>query len=132
MAEKVVLAYSGGLDTSVILKWLLEQGYDVIAYCADVGQREDFEKVKAKALQTGASQVFVEDLREEFVTGFIFPSFKANAIYEGRYLLGTALAALSVPSARSRWRPWSGPHAFPTAPRGREMTRFGSNSPTMP
>jgi argininosuccinate synthase len=92
MAEKVVLAYSGGLDTSVILKWLLEQGYDVIAYCADVGQREDFEKVKAKALQTGASQVFVEDLREEFVTGFIFPSFKANAIYEGRYLLGTALA----------------------------------------
>jgi argininosuccinate synthase len=92
MAEKVVLAYSGGLDTSVILKWLLEQGYEVIAYCADVGQQEDFEKVRAKALKTGASQVFVEDLREEFVTGFIFPAFKANAIYEGRYLLGTALA----------------------------------------
>ena len=92
MNQKVILAYSGGLDTSVILKWLIEQGYDVIAYCADVGQQEDFGKVRAKAIRTGASKVYVEDLKEEFVTDFIFPAFKANAIYEGRYLLGTSLA----------------------------------------
>jgi len=92
MSEKVVLAYSGGLDTSVILKWLVERGYEVIAFVADVGQSDDFEKVREKAVRTGASTVYVEDLKEEFVTDFIFPAFKANAIYEGRYLLGTALA----------------------------------------
>lgn len=92
MNQKVILAYSGGLDTSVILKWLIERDYDVIAYCADVGQQEDFDKVRAKAIKTGASKVYVEDLKEEFVTDFIFPAFKANAIYEGRYLLGTSLA----------------------------------------
>ncbi len=89
---KVVLAYSGGLDTSVILKWLELEGYEVLAYVADVGQDDDFEAVRAKALRTGAAKVFVEDLKEAFVTDFIFPAFKANAIYEGRYLLGTALA----------------------------------------
>ena len=89
---KVVLAYSGGLDTSVILKWLELEGYEVLAYVADVGQEDDFDRVRAKALATGASKVFVEDLKEEFVTDFILPAFKANAIYEGRYLLGTALA----------------------------------------
>ena len=90
--KKVILAYSGGLDTSCILKWLVEKGYEVIAYIADVGQKEDFEAAKKKAIETGASKVYVEDLKEEFVTGFIFPAIKANAIYEGRYLLGTALA----------------------------------------
>jgi argininosuccinate synthase len=90
--EKVVLAYSGGLDTSVILKWLVNKGYDVVAYVADVGQQEDFEKIKEKALRTGASKVYVEDLKEEFVTHYIFPTIKANALYEGRYLLGTAIA----------------------------------------
>jgi argininosuccinate synthase len=90
--QKVVLAYSGGLDTSVILKWLAEEGYEVIAYVADVGQEEDFEAIRAKALATGASRVYVEDLKREFVTDYIFPAFKANALYEGRYLLGTALA----------------------------------------
>ncbi len=92
MSEKVVLAYSGGLDTSVILKWLLLQGYDVVAYVADVGQADDLAATRAKALKTGASKVYVEDLKREFVTDFIFPAFKANALYEGRYLLGTALA----------------------------------------
>ncbi len=92
MKEKIILAYSGGLDTSCILKWLVEKGYDVIAYVADVGQEADFEKVKEKALKTGASKVYVEDLKEEFVTEFIFPAIKANAVYEGRYLLGTSLA----------------------------------------
>jgi argininosuccinate synthase len=90
--EKVVLAYSGGLDTSVILKWLVNKGYDVVAYVADVGQQEDFGKIREKALATGASKVYVEDLKEEFVTHYIFPVIKANALYEGRYLLGTAIA----------------------------------------
>lgn len=89
---KVVLAYSGGLDTSVILKWLLEEGYEVVAYIADVGQDEDFEAARQKAIKVGASAVYVEDLKEEFVTDFIFPAFKANALYEGRYLLGTSVA----------------------------------------
>ncbi len=90
--EKVVLAYSGGLDTSVILKWLLEKGYDVIAYMANIGQKEDFDTAEKKALAIGASQVFIEDMRKEFVTDYIFPVYKANTIYEGRYLLGTAIA----------------------------------------
>ncbi len=89
---KVVLAYSGGLDTSCILTWLIEKGYEVIAYIADVGQNEDLEAVRKKALQCGASKACVEDLKKEFVTDFIFPAIQANAIYENRYLLGTSLA----------------------------------------
>ncbi len=89
---KVVLAYSGGLDTSIILKWMLEEGYEVIAYIADVGQEEDFEAAREKAINIGASKVYVEDLKKEFVTDYIFPTFKANAVYEGRYLLGTSVA----------------------------------------
>ncbi|MCB1651136.1 MAG: argininosuccinate synthase [Alphaproteobacteria bacterium] len=89
---KVVLAYSGGLDTSVILKWLIEEGYEVVAYIADVGQDEDFEAARAKALKVGAAKVYVEDLKEEFVTDYIFPAFKSQAVYEGRYLLGTSVA----------------------------------------
>ena len=90
--EKVILAYSGGLDTSVILKWLIEKGYEVIAYVADVGQDDDFEAVKEKALKIGASKVYIEDLKEELVTDYIFPAIKGNAIYENRYMLGTAVA----------------------------------------
>lgn len=92
MKQKVVLAYSGGLDTSVILKWLLDKGYDVVCYLADVGQNDDIEEAKQKALKIGASKVYSLDLKEEFVTDYIFPAIKANAIYEGRYLLGTSLA----------------------------------------
>ncbi len=90
--EKVILAYSGGLDTSVILKWLIEKNYEVIAYVADVGQDDDFEAVKGKALKIGASKVYIEDLKEELVTDYIFPAIKGNAIYENRYMLGTAVA----------------------------------------
>jgi argininosuccinate synthase len=91
-AEKVVLAYSGGLDTACILKVLQQRGYDVIAYVANVGQHDDFAQVEQRAIRTGASAVYVEDLREEFVTDFIFPAIAGNAVYENRYLLGTSLA----------------------------------------
>lgn len=90
--KKVVLAYSGGLDTSVILKWLLEKGYEVICFMADVGQKEDMEAAKAKALGIGASKIFIEDLRKEFITDYVFPAYAAGVIYERRYLLGTSLA----------------------------------------
>lgn len=91
--KKIVLAYSGGLDTSVILKWLAEE-YDaeIIAYVADVGQGEDLEEVREKAISTGASKVYIEDLKEEFVRDFVYTAIKAGSIYEGTYLLGTSLA----------------------------------------
>ncbi|NXR14288.1 ASSY synthase, partial [Semnornis frantzii] len=88
----VVLAYSGGLDTSCILVWLKEQGYEVIAYLANIGQKEDFEAARKKALALGAKKVYIEDISREFVEGFIWPAVQANALYEDRYLLGTALA----------------------------------------
>ncbi|MFA5930502.1 MAG: argininosuccinate synthase, partial [Candidatus Micrarchaeia archaeon] len=90
--EKVVLAYSGGLDTSVILKWLIDKGYDVVCFMADVGQKEDFAAAEQKAKNIGASKVIIKDLKKEFVTDYIFPAIRANAIYENRYLLGTSLA----------------------------------------
>jgi len=91
--NKIVLAYSGGLDTSIILKWLQET-YEcpVVAFAADLGQGEELAEVEKKALETGASEVRIEDLREEFVRDFVFPMFRANAIYEGQYLLGTSIA----------------------------------------
>src|ERR1700686_521109 len=93
MPEKVVLAYSGGLDTSIIIPWLKENyAYDVIAMVADVGQGDDVGAVVEKAYKTGASKVVVEDLREEFLTGYVWPALKAGAVYENKYLLGTSLA----------------------------------------
>jgi argininosuccinate synthase len=91
--NKIVLAYSGGLDTSVILKWLAEEyKCPVIAYSADIGQEEDWAAVERKGLATGAEKVIVSDLKKEFVEDYIFPAFRANAVYEGTYLLGTSLA----------------------------------------
>ena len=90
--DKVVLAYSGGLDTSVIVKWLCEKGFEVICFVADVGQQSDFKAIEEKAYKTGASKVYIENLQQEFVTDYIFPAMRGNAIYEGRYLLGTSLA----------------------------------------
>jgi argininosuccinate synthase len=91
--KKVVLAYSGGLDTSVILKWLIETYQcEVIAFSADIGQGEELAGLEEKALRTGASKVRIEDLKEEFVRDFVFPMFRANAIYENQYLLGTSIA----------------------------------------
>jgi argininosuccinate synthase len=91
--KKIVLAYSGGLDTSVIIKWLKEKyGCEIIAFAADVGQGQELDPVREKALATGASKVYIEDLREEFVADFVFPMLRANAFYEHDYLLGTAIA----------------------------------------
>ncbi|MFT4577328.1 MAG: argininosuccinate synthase [Nitrospinales bacterium] len=91
--KKIVLAYSGGLDTSVIIKWLKEKyGCEIIAFAADVGQGQELDPVREKALATGASKVYIEDLREEFVADFVFPMLRANAFYEHDYLLGTSIA----------------------------------------
>ncbi|PKL93231.1 MAG: argininosuccinate synthase, partial [Gemmatimonadetes bacterium HGW-Gemmatimonadetes-1] len=91
--KKVVLAYSGGLDTSIILRWLIDAyGCEVIAFAAEVGMGKELDGLEAKALKTGASKVYVEDLREEFVRDFVFPMFRAGAVYENSYLLGTSIA----------------------------------------
>jgi len=93
MVKKIVLAYSGGLDTSVILRWLVDTyKCEVIAFAADVGQGEELSGLKEKALATGASKIYIEDLKEEFVRDFVFPALRANAVYEGVYLMGTSLA----------------------------------------
>lgn len=91
--EKVLLAYSGGLDTSIIIPWLKENyGYEVIAMAGDVGQGEELEPLHEKAIKTGASKLYIENLQEEFITDFIYPTLKAGAVYEGKYLLGTSFA----------------------------------------
>ena len=99
--KKVVLAYSGGLDTSVILRWLKDTyGCEVVAFCADLGQGEDLQAIKRKALRTGASKAVVLDLREEFVRAYVFPMLRANAVYEGSYLLGTSIARPLIAKAQ--------------------------------
>ncbi|MBF0265824.1 MAG: argininosuccinate synthase, partial [Gammaproteobacteria bacterium] len=91
--NKVVLAYSGGLDTSIILKWLKDE-YDceVVTFTADVGQGEELEPARVKAEAAGIKEIYIDDLREEFARDFVFPMFRANTIYEGEYLLGTSIA----------------------------------------
>jgi argininosuccinate synthase len=99
--KRLVLAYSGGLDTSVAITWIKERyGCEVIAFCADLGQGEDLRAVKAKALATGAKKAVVQDLRETFVTDFVFPMLRANAVYEGAYLLGTSIARPLIAQAQ--------------------------------
>jgi argininosuccinate synthase len=99
--KKVVLAYSGGLDTSVILRWLIETyRAEVVAYCADLGQGEELITVRDKAMKTGASSVHILDLREEFVRDFVFPMLRANAVYEGSYLMGTSIARPLIAKAQ--------------------------------
>jgi argininosuccinate synthase len=99
--KKIVLAYSGGLDTSVILKWLKEtHKCQIVAFCADIGQGEEVAEVADKAKRTGADQVFIEDLKEVFVRDFVFPMFRANALYEGSYLLGTSIARPLIAQAQ--------------------------------
>jgi argininosuccinate synthase len=100
MSKKIVLAYSGGLDTACILRFLQERGYEVVAFVANVGQQEDFDSVAARARAQGAVDVQVRDLRRDFVTDFIFPAVAGNAVYESRYLLGTALARPIIAKAQ--------------------------------
>ena len=91
--RKVVLAYSGGLDTSIILKWLqTTYGCEVVTFTADLGQGEELEPARAKAQMLGVKEIFIDDLRETFVKDFVFPMFRANTLYEGQYLLGTSIA----------------------------------------
>ena len=92
-AQKVVLAYSGGLDTSIILKWLQDEyGCEIVTFTADIGQGGEVDPARAKAEAMGVREIYVEDLREEFARDFVFPMFRANALYEGEYLLGTSIA----------------------------------------
>ena len=125
--NKIVLAYSGGLDTSVILKWL-EQEYQcpVIAFAADVGQEEDWGAVKEKGLATGAEKVVISDLKEEFVRDYVFPAFRANAIYEGSYLLGTSLARPIIAKEQVRVAEAEGANAVShgATGKGNDQVRF--------
>ena len=99
MAERIMLLYSGGLDPSVICRWLAEKGDHIICFAADVGQREDWKALKKKAMQSGAKKVIVADVREHFVRDFVFPAIRMNALYEGRYYLGTSLARPCIAEA---------------------------------
>ena len=98
--EKVVLLYSGGLDTSIMIKWLKENYHcDVIAFCADLGQEEELSGLQEKAIRTGASKLYIENLTEEFIVNYIYPTLKAGAIYEGSYLLGLHSARRLLPKS---------------------------------
>ncbi len=132
--KKVVLAYSGGLDTSIIIPWIKESygGAEIVAYCGDVGQGDDLEAVRKKALATGASACVVEDLREEFVRDYAFKALAAGAVYEDHYLLGPPSPGRCSPTGRCRW-PWRRARTpWPTAPPARATIRCASRSPTAP
>ena len=125
--KKVVLAYSGGLDTSVILRWIKETyGCEVIAWCADLGQGEELAPLEQKALATGASTYVVEDLRDKFVRDFVFPALRANALYEGEYLLGTSLARPCIIEAMMRTVKATGADAIAhgATGKGNDQVRF--------
>lgn len=125
--NKIVLAYSGGLDTSVILKWLAEEyKCPVIAYCADIGQEEDWQTVIDKGMATSAEKVVISDLKKEFVEEYIFPAFRANAIYEGSYLLGTSLARPLIAKEQVRIAREEGANALShgATGKGNDQVRF--------
>ena len=124
--ERVILAYSGGLDTSVICKWLVEEGYEVVAWAADLGQREDWAAVRKKALQSGAVKFFKSDLRAEFVEEFVWPAIRFNARYEGRYYLGTSLArpCIAREMVRVARREKAGVLAYGATGKGNDQVRF--------
>lgn len=126
--EKVVLAYSGGLDTSIIIPWLKETyGYEVIAMVADVGQGEELEPLREKAIKSGASKIYIEDLTEEFVTDYIFPTLKAGAVYEGKYLLGTSFARPIIAKRLVEIAKKEAQLPLPTGPPERAMTKYVSS-----
>ena len=127
--KKIVLAYSGGLDTSVILPWLKDNypGCQVIAFAAELGQGDELEGIKKKALATGADKCIIKDLRQEFAEQYCFPMLKSGAVYEGQYLLGTSIARPSSPNTRSRSPTRRMPTPSPTAPPARATTKSASN-----
>ena len=130
--KKVVLAYSGGLDTSIILKWLQETyACEVVTFTADLGQGEELAPARKKAEMLGIKEIFVEDLREEFVRDFVFPMFRANALYEGVYLLGTSIARPLIAKRQIEIARRPAPTPWPMAPRARATTRCASSSPIM-
>ena len=125
--SKIVLAYSGGLDTSVILKWLKEKyRCPVVAYIADVGQNENLKEIREKAIKTGADEVYVEDLKEEFVKDYVFPAIRANAIYENFYLLGTSLArpVIAKRQVEIAWKTKADAVAHGATGKGNDQVRF--------
>jgi argininosuccinate synthase len=129
--NKVVLAYSGGLDTSVILKWLQDTYQcEVVTFTADLGQGEELEPARAKALQVGhqAENIFIDDLREEFVRDFVFPMFRCNTVYEGEYLLGTSIARPLIAKRLVEIARRPAPTRSRTAPPARATTRCASSS----
>ena len=123
--NKIVLAYSGGLDTSVIIKWLKEK-YDaeIVAFAADLGQGQELDPVREKAFATGASEVYIEDLKEEFVRDFVFPMLRGNAFYEGSYLLGTSIARPLIAKEQIRIANNVVQMVFLMVQLGKEMIRF--------
>src|SRR5213078_4586253 len=130
--KKVVLAYSGGLDTSVILKWLqTAYGCEVVTFTADLGQGEELSPARKKAEMAGVKprNIFIDDVREEFVRDFVFPMFRANALYEGQYLLGTSLGRPLIAKRQTEIAREVGAEAVAHAPPGRATTRCVSSSP---
>ena len=125
--KKIVVAYSGGLDTSVIITWLKETyACEVIAFTADIGQGEELEPLREKAIKTGASKIYIDDLREEFVSDFVFPMLRANAVYEGRYLLGTSIARPLIAKRQIEIADWEGADAVchGATGKGNDQVRF--------
>lgn len=130
--KKVVLAYSGGLDTSIILKWLqTELGAEVVTFTADLGQGEELEPARKKAEMLGIKEIYIEDVREEFVRDFVFPMFRANAVYEGVYLLGTSIARPLISKHLIDIARKTGADAIAMAQPARATTRCASNSRPM-
>ena len=129
--KKTVLAYSGGLDTSIILKWLQDQyNCEVVTFTADIGQGEEVEPAREKAKKLGVSEIFVEDLREEFVRDYVFPMFRANALYEGEYLLGTSIARPLIAKHLVRIADQTGADAIShgATGKGNDQVRFELNA----
>ena len=130
---KIVVAYSGGLDTSVLLLWLKEKyNAEIIAYCADVGQGDELDGLEAKALSTGASKCFIGDLKEDFAANYIFPMIQAGAIYEGRYLLGTSIARPCITADMIKIALAEGADAIAHGATGKATTRSASSFPPPP
>ena len=127
---KIVLAYSGGLDTSVLMSWIKEKyNAEMIGFCADIGQEEELDGLEAKAIKTGASKIYIDNLQEEFARDFIYPMLRAGAIYEGQYFLGTSIARPLIAKRMVEIAKKEKPTPSRTVRRARATTKCASNSP---